>query len=169
MENKNRASNENWKIFTAAEMALGLRFDNVEGAVWIWAEKRNDPESFAAEELKLSKETEALAVAVADLVSKRKSAKAAEKRFFKQLGPLLRAWGHDFDFASASALMTSASAHMTRGDHERFRYVVKDCILDLLMSKMISESPTLSTEKERRALAAAIPARPTPARRSGWL
>ena len=165
MENKNRASNENWKIFTAAEMALGLRFDNVEGAVWIWAEKRNDPESFAAGELKLSKETEALAVAVADLVSKRKSAKAAEKRFFKQLGPLLRAWG--YDFASASALMTR-SEEDERG-HERFRYVIKDCILDFLMSKMIAESSTLSAEKERRALAALIPARPAPAHRAGWL
>lgn len=162
---ENRSSNENWEIFTATKISLSIVFDNVEGVVFVCGERRNDPERFVAEELTLSKETKALAVAVADLASKRKSAKAAEKRFFKQLDPLLRAWGHDL--ASASALMTRSEED--ERNHERFRYVVKDCPTDVLMSEMIAGDAELSAERDRRALSAAIPARPAPACRIGWL
>lgn len=167
---ENRASNENWEIFTATKINLGIVFNNADGVVYFFANDGSeeffwDPERFERTGLTLSKETEAFAVAVADLASKGKSAKAAEKRFFKQLRPLLRAWG--YDFASASALMPHCEGY-ERG-HERFRYVVKDCPLDILMSEMIAGDAELSAEKERRALAAAIPARPAPARRAGWL
>lgn len=168
---ENRSINENWEIFTAKKINLSIVFNNADGEIYFWASDGSEEYlwgydmRFKMLSLTLSKETEALAVAVADLASKGKSAKAAEKRFFMQLRPLLLAWG--YAFASASALMTHSEG-CERG-HERFRYVVKDCPLDILMSEMIAGDAALSAERDRRTLAAFTPARPTPANRNGWL
>ena len=177
MENKNRASNENWEIISASQWRLSLYLDATSGAFELRTFNPADPFGLDSEpgsyiQLSMTKEIKRLGEAWADLCIAKKRATAAKKRLLRLALPLIAAWGYDAtnpgparfrgtDFLSEAAAIAD--------EHNRLRFVIAGCEIDMLMSVIIALDVALSAEKERRALSASIPARPTPAHRAGWL
>ncbi|WP_426057375.1 hypothetical protein [Janthinobacterium sp. PSPC2-1] len=178
---ENRSINENWEIIDAAGWSLSLTLDPLTG---VFELRTFDPlgpwqSLFALEfpfyiQLSMTKEIARLGEAWADLHFANKRATAAKRRLLRLALPLIAAWGYDainpapagfhcINFLAEEAAITISD------EHNRLRHVVAGCEIDKAMAEMIAENAALSAERDRRALAALIPARPAPARRSGWL
>lgn len=177
---ENRSSNENWEILGAEGLSLSLRLDAVTGGFEFRSFDPLDPfgldgdlESPRHFRLSMTKEIARLGEAWADLNIASKRATAVKNRLLRLALPLIAAWGYDainpgpagFHFIS---FLHGQEAEMD-AEHSRFRHIVKDCPIDKAMDRIIAANAKLSAERDRRALAAAIPERPAPARRSGWL
>lgn len=190
---ENRSINENWQIIdaTAPRWRLSLALDPTTGRFELRTFDPLDPfdplgfESrfnelfgddnlvFPADiQLSMTKEIARLGEAWADLCIANKRATAAKNRLLRLALPLLSAWGYDAlnpgpdNFRRIDYFTDDAEKS---DKHSRLRRIVAGCEIDRAMDRIIATDAKLSAEKERRALAAAIPARPAPAHRAGWL
>ena len=181
---ENRSSNENWEIIDAAGWRLSLRLDAVTGGFEFRSFDPLDPfgldgdlESPRHFRLSMTKEIARLGEAWADLNIASKRATAVKNRLLRLALPLIAAWGYDainpgpadFHFISFLHGQEAEMEAKMDAEHSRFRHIVKDCPIDRAMDRIIAANAKLSAERDRRALAALIPARPTPAHRAGWL
>lgn len=192
---ENRSSNENWEIIDASASGwrLSLALDATTGGFKLVTFDPLDPFEFQRGfrelfgdddlappfdiQLSMTKEIARLGEAWADLCIANKRATAAKNRLLRLALPLLAAWGYDtlnpnpdcFRRITPHAITPHADYAERSDEHKRLRYIVAGCEIDKAMAVIIASSVALSAEKERRALAAFIPARPAPAHRAGWL
>lgn len=177
---ENRSINENWEIINAAGATLSLVIDIVgmprdRGFLLCIYHPGTTSIHFDADFLTLPvsmpDEVATLAAAYGDLLCEtgifqdQREPDGAWERLLQAARPMLSAWGYDAINPSPATFRASMDAP----ENSRLRHIAAGCALDKAMAEAVETMAIILQEKERRALAAAIPAKPAPARRSGWL
>ena len=173
---ENRSINENWEILNAAGATLSLVIDIV-GMPRDWGfliciyhpgEPSNPRDGhFLMLPVSMPDEVATLADAYGDLICETGSFQdqselnGAWERLSQAATRIASGWGYDAINPSPATFRGSVDAP----ENSRLRHIVAGCALDKAMAEAVETMAIILQEKERRALAALIPATPTPTRR----